>query len=334
MLQGKNYVKTLTKQLIRVVSPIMIKVFKVFAVSIFVLTVFVGPHVTFAADKISDRDALLSRIEELRAALAQRTEFAVKGPVAKSADDPEYFKFEITNEDLAVYGRKTTVLTLQTDGSVAQILVSIDCSDVDGTLFVRERECSDEYWLSEYDEKDGIRTFKLPLRLSTPLDNTKFRVSFHACRYNGCQFEDKITVSYKDKITFADQVKIFDRYEWQYEWNDNTYHVQEVLLNFPFKDIRKVKLRVTCDVSGLYIRTDEELRATCNSKRDYSPVEFGAVETDEMGNVYNLRIESVTDNITKDQVGSVKMLFTFINWQNRVVHELTHIPIQLEEPIE
>lgn len=300
----------------------------------FIFGLVCGPQTVSAATKSSDIESLLTRIEALRTAIAQRADFEQSGPVAKTADDPDYFTFQITNEQMALYGKQATVLNIQTDGSVNQILISTDCTDIDGLLFLNERECSNAYWLSSFKEKDGLRTFSLPLRLATDMERTKIPVSFHACRFNGCQFEDKLNIPYKNKITFADQVKVYDRYEWTYEWNNNTYHVQEVLLSFPAKEIRKVKLNVKCDARGLYIRTDEELRATCNSKRDYSQVDFGDEEIDEQGNIFNLRIESVTDNISEEQVGAVKMMFSFVNWQNRVIHELVHVPLQLEEPLE
>jgi hypothetical protein len=90
---------------------------------------------------------------------------------------------------------------------------------------------------------------------------------------------------------------------------------------------------VTCDESGLYIKTTEEDRATCYSRRDYSPVDFGDENTDDEGNVYDLRIESVTDNIQPDQAGAVIMHFSFMDWQNRVIYETTYRPEQRNEAI-
>lgn len=298
-------------------------------IALFASLIF-APQTVLASNEGRNIDSLLEKIEVLRSLIAQRVAFAETGPVLKTNEDPEYFTLEAL-DIVPVFGPETELVEINTDGSVSQLLLTSTCNQFDGTLKIMTRDCQDKVWVSEFEEENGIRTFSVPVRFDTSEQTALFEIDVFACRYNGCQHEKTIELKYKNKVTFADQLRIYDRYEWEYEWNDNVYHVQEVLLNFPFENIRKVKLRVTCEGKGLYIRTDEEERATCYSRRDYSQVDFGEIQTDEQGNVYNLRVESVTDNITQEESGFVKMEFTFFNWQNRLVHTAYHTPVQKEE---
>jgi hypothetical protein len=155
-------------------------------------------------------------------------------------------------------------------------------------------------------------------------------VSVYACRFNGCVKTSPLVLSYKSSRSFVDDLVIKDRYEWVYEWDGRRHHVQEVALAFPAEMVRSVRVRVRCDVPGLYIDTVEDTRVTCNSKRKISPPLFRTPVTDKEGNTYNLVLETVTDDITKEEVGELELELTFIGPQGQILHKAFHRPVQLD----
>ena len=233
--------------------------------------------------------------------------------------------------DTTIYGSNKTNLVFETDGGVNQLLLVVDCSDLDGTLkLFSNLNCTEQNWLYLSEEIDGVKTFNVPVSYITDEEVDSIKIDVFACRFNGCHLEDDISLRYKNEKTFADDVKIYDRYEWQYEWDDRIHHVQEVLLNFPYQEVQYIKLRVRCDSTGLYINTNEDERITCNSKRRYSQPDYRDFITDEQGNVFNLRIESVTEDIQEDEVGKVELEFIFLGKNNSVIYTAYHRPVQLD----
>lgn len=279
-------------------------------------------------------EALQQRIESLRTIIQQRIDFPVTGAIEKTNDDPEYFSLEeVEQSPQFVYGNEPGVIEYRTDGSVLQLLLQHSCREAaDAPRLAKQSECMDSLWVLAPEVVSGVVTFTIPVEFANHgYETLSTEIDVYACRYNGCQFEKTTTVTHKKTKIFADDLVIFDRYEWEYEWEGKTYHVQEVLLHFPDNEIRRVKLHVTCDAKGLYIKTTEDDRATCYSKRQFSPFDFGDEQIDEEGNVFNLRIETVTDNIQAKDAGKLLMEFTFINKQNSVIYETAYRPLQRED---
>jgi len=214
---------------------------------------------------------------------------------------------------------------------VRQIVVTNTCNDDSQVLLSSNSNCVEETWIMKSELHDGVKTFTVPVSLVTKQAEDKIKLSVFACRFDGCVYEKELTIPYRTKITYADKVKVYDRYEWTYEWNDEIYHVQEVLLVLPAKETSKVKLKVRCDKRELHIPTTEDNRASCRESREFTNADYQYVETDELGNVYNMRIESVTNNISIEDSGSVELEFIFFDKQNNVAHTVLHRPVQKEE---
>ncbi len=276
--------------------------------------------------------SILEEIDRLLGLVKQREDFLLDEQPEMEVEEEilaDFFARLDEENDTTIYNKNKTNLLIETDGGVSQLLLVVDCSDYDGSLrLFSNSECSELNWLSSYEEINGVKTFKLPVSYISDEEKETLELDIFACRFNGCHFEKDISFKYKDEKTFADDVKIYDRYEWIYEWNDRIHHVQEVLLDFPYRDVKSIKLRVRCSETGLYITTNEDNRTTCNSRRRYSQPDYRDYETDEQGNTFNLRVESVTNNIQDDKVGSVELEFVFYGYNNRVLYTAYHTPLQ------
>jgi hypothetical protein len=307
-------------------------------IAVFAFVFIAIPSSTVFATYFDTEDTLVEQrimaptITKLLAMIKDREDFKInKTSLSQSvvSNRSEDFFFRIgKNSPSTVYGTKPVTLIAETDAGVRQIVVTTSCEASDSeVLLFSNTTCEEETWIIQSETNSGIKTFKIPLAINTQNEEDVIGLSFFACRHDGCVFEDTVSISYKDKITFADQLEVYDRYEWEYEWNDRIHHVQEVLLYFPYKDIRKIKLRAYCDTSGLNITTTEDNRVTCNERREYSVVNFRDYETDEEGNVYNLRIESVTTDKIVENSGAVELEFMFFNKKNRA-HTVYYRPVQ------
>ncbi len=278
-----------------------------------------------------DVSTLVEEIKNIQKLVEQRTQFNLKGP-AVIAVRPEYFALNFAADSVqTIAGDNVANISINTDGGVSQIMILSKCSEVIGVLTLgQSNTCVEKTWVSKYTEANGVRNFSIPVGYTSEELEASLNFSAYACRYNGCMFEKNFSIQYKDKLSLADTLRIYDRYEWTYEWDNKIYHVQEVLLSFPYKDVRRVKLIVRCDVAGLYISTEDDNRATCNNRRSYGQPDFRDYTTDDQGNAFNLKIESLTKNIQEENVGAVTMEFTFIGKQNQVIYKTTHKPIQLD----
>jgi len=298
------------------------------------LALFAVTSPVLAATPVQTLADLQTTIETLQQVIAQREDFQANGPVQKSDADPDYFLFKaVSAVPVTVYGASATTLQYQTDGSVMQLLLRAPCPEsMNLHRLYRAASCQNDTWVFSAEELNGIKTFTVPISfVASNYEKVTVEVDVFACRYNGCRHEQTTMVVYKNNQSFADKITVYDRYEWEYEWNEKIHHVQEVLLAFPHKDVRKIKLRVLCDVRHLWIQTTENDRATCSSRRTFTPPDFKRVQTDENGNVYNLRIEAVTNNIQVEDTGAMEMIFTFIGWQNQILHEVAHRPTQRDQ---
>lgn len=306
----------------------------VFALS---LATAVPVHQAMAAEesRLETIKSLMTEINALLNLVKDRKDFAVNKAsldAVDHSDRSEDFFLRIGEDSASVlYGSEPTPIILETDGGVRQIVVTNSCSESGSkVLLFSNSDCVEETWVIESEMESGIKTFTVPVSLITKEAEDSVDLSVYACRFDGCVFESNLVLPYKEQISFADQVEIYDRYEWIYEWNNNIYHVQEVLLDFPYKDIKKVKLRVRCDVSGLYIATDDDYRATCHNRREYSNFDYRNVTVDDNGNTYNLLIESVTRDSVVENSGAVELEFVFVNKRNGVAATLYHRPVQEE----
>lgn len=306
----------------------------------FVLSLVAIPnHNVLAATKEESRieliNSILSEISVLLDLVKAREDFYENRAILEQVDhdgrSDDFFLRVGEDSPVAVYGSKPVSLIVETDGGVRQIVVTSSCDKSDSTVLMFSNvNCVEQTWINEFEMESGVKTFTIPVSFTTKNTEDAINLSVYACRFDGCVYETNLAVPYKEQIAFADQVEIYDRYEWEYEWKDNIYHVQEVLLSFPYKDIKKVKLRVRCDINGLYIRTTEDDRATCNNRREYTNPDYRDPETDELGNAYNLLIESVTKDSIIENSGAVEMEFVFIDKRNRVAATLYHRPVQEE----
>lgn len=289
---------------------------------------------TGVEDKIELLNTLLSKIDVLMNLMRDREDFFENKDVIARTEpgkrSEDFFLRLAKDSAAAVYGSDSASILIETDGGVRQIVVTSACADDNfETLLMGNSSCSEEVWLTQSTMNNGVQTFVVPVAVDTKQEEGDVKLSVFACRYDGCVFETDLSIPYKEKITFADQVHIYDRYEWTYEWDGDIYHVQEVLVDFPYYDVRIVKLRVRCDVPGLYISTDEDNRLSCNERGRFSNVDFRNPKTDEQGNTYNLVIESVTRNISKDDAGSVELEFAFVDKHNGITF-MYHRPMQKE----
>lgn len=275
---------------------------------------------------------IMEEIKRLQLLIKDRVDFKQnKFDLIKDEERTEDFFLRLAEDSATkVYGNTESNIKLETDGGVRQILITNSCAD-SAVILLDNTKCATNTWVVDANLNSGIKTFTVPAKLVTNKDEDIMQLSVIACRFDGCVMETEIELPYKSEIDFSDQVSIYDRYEWTYEWNDRKYHVQEVLLNFPYKDIKEVELRVRCEEGQLYIATNEDDRATCNNRRRYSNIDYRDFETDDQGNEYNLRIESVTEYLPDYPVGLVDMEFKFIHKRNHVVALINHYPVQLDD---
>lgn len=302
-----------------------------------ILLAGVPVSVSASESKTETINKLLEQIGNLQLIVKDRFDFNRTSIITEPAEDrsSDFFLRVAGDSAPTLYAEKSVNLILETDSGVRQILIMTDCRDNElSPIFNNNTTCESQTWVYGADLQDGIKTFTLPVQVSATENSGEVGFRIFACRFDGCVLETELDLPFKTDVEFTDLVKIYDRYEWTYEWDDKIYHVQEVLLSFPHKDIQKVNLVVRCDGGGLSIATTEKNRVTCGGKRRYSNLYYRNEETDEVGNTYNLKIESVTKNISVEQSGSVEMEFTFTDKRNQVVSTIYYRPVQKEEILE
>lgn len=301
---------------------------------LFLTLSFFSPGLVFAHDtkvehEHEGNESLIKQLEILKQRLLFITN--AQPPMVVDKETSQYFSLKIDEtSSTTVYAKKPGVLVIKTDGGVGQLMLETKCSDKGALLLNGAKKCLTQTWLTDYVEESGMRTFTIPVNYADLKATSTRKVSIYPCRFNGCHKEDTVTINYKEKREFADDLVIKDRYEWVYDWDDKTYHVQEVILGFSTKEVKKIYLDVKCETKGLYIETTEDHRVTCNQNRRFSDNFFREVKTDDEGNKYNMVIETVTNDIEPEEVGKVLLTFRFYAINNRLLKIVEYRPIQLD----
>ncbi len=297
-------------------------------------TVFFNPGTVEAHHKVievnsSPKVEMTKQLELMRQRIQFLTDTQPEMEVA--SDTLQYFSVKVSEiSELNIHDNKPGNLVVVADGGVSQLVLETVCEKDNSLLFGKAKKCLTYTFVSEYVEEGGIRTFTVPVSYLGTKNGAELDVILYPCRFNGCFAEEAATFKYKSFREFADDLKIYDRYEWVYDWDGDTYHVQEVLLNFSSKEIKKIYVSVRCEAKGLYISTDQDHRYTCNQKRRIAEHNFRKEEIDEQGNKYRVLLESVTRNIQKENVGKVVMEFRFMGANNKILHIAEHRPVQLD----
>lgn len=277
-------------------------------------------------------ESLRAQVVTLERMITQRVQYPTVGARAVRSDDPEYFNVDVVSASpLMVFGDddEDTLLVIATDGSVDQIALTRTCSVLNRQLtLLNNSGCATTTWILPTSEKDGVRQFAVPVGfVAGTRADTEQSLEIVACRFDGCRQESKATVVYRPERTYADEVVIKERYNWVYDWNNKTHAVQELLIGFPIKDIRAVRLQLLCEKRSAYIATTERDRLTCGSKRLLTRGDFSKPKTDKEGNVYNLRIEIVTNATVDASTTGINLRVDFLDMRNRYFSELQHKPI-------
>lgn len=275
---------------------------------------------------------LKDKLNELVFMLQARTNYYAGTDSALVVDEETskwFFVRQSADNDSRIFGDFDASLVIEADGGTLQLLIETDCSE-GGLLLGDTSTCLDHQWYTASELHNGVRTYTIPMKVLTDSEVEQFSVSVRACRFNGCDEGIVVPINYKQAQTFGDTVEIYDRYEWEYEWDGDQYHVQEVLLSFPHHEVKKIKTRVRCDVTGLFTDPQEEHRLGCSTREQFTAPDYQDTRVDEEGNIYNLLLESVSRNFSADDVGKIEMEFVFFGKTNSVIHTAYHRPVQLE----
>jgi|GEM_PF-6974973 len=303
----------------------------VLSVFVFLFVVVVPTSAHAQADIEPTIEALRAEIERLQGMVVQRQNYFESGP---TTDEPaEYFNFVTGNTPEVLFEGERQSVSFTTDLDVQQVLLVTDCATESYTK--GSSVCSEESWLiSTTPATEWSHTFDVDIAFPTnSTDTTTYDV--YACRWNGCMLEDTLTFTHKPVQTFADQVHIFDRGEWEYPIGNELIHEQEVLLRFPAEEVKYLYLETFCEDRRNFTPTyDASKRISCDEERRYAQPEFRDVLTDEAGNEYNLLLISATDNMTQELSGSVELQFRFVSSQNATIATVSHWPEQKEEVVE
>jgi len=285
-----------------------------------------------AANAQSDEQALLesllTQLQELQALVTQRVTFGESGATTTGA--LEYFNFNLPNgTEVQTFGSESYDLVIETDLDVTQLVLVTDCAE--GNMYTFDSDvCATETWtMNSVQEGDWTAIFTVPVSVDSDAE-TEVSFEVYACRFNGCMYEGDVTIANKPSREYVDDVSIIDRYEWQYEQGDNMIHEQEVLVSVPLDGLHRITLEVECEDTSLYLPTYSDERVGCGQDYRYSQPDFRDEETDELGNVYNMLIYSVSKNIQEEDAGSVTLNFEFFDLKNKSLGTLVHIPEQLE----
>lgn len=307
----------------------MINVLKRGCILALYLLVLVVPNPAQAQTPTAETiEALLAKIETLQTIITQRVDYAATGATTEGAQ--EYYYFALAAEpELTLFGRSTKEVEVKTDLDALQLLVVTDCES-DFVLFAGET-CKRETWITTAEIEEWTRTYAIPVRFVGEETEADTTFEIYACRYNGCMLEGEVAVTYKATKTFADEVTIKDRYEWEYESDNTRLHTQEVLVSFPQKQVQKVTLDVSCNDHGLSVKTYNDQTVSCYESVTYTRPEFRDILTDELGNSYNLELYTMTKGLEAGQSGTMLLEFTFYGQNNRLLAEVSHRPVQKEE---
>lgn len=306
---------------------------------IFLFAIFLVPsHSVLAANNESKSEqisSIMTQVESIKSLIKDREEFLANKvhnqTVASEQVRSEDFFLKVSKDSsITIYGSEKTPIIFETDGGVRQIVITSSCENLTSKILTfSNSECKPETWIVDSKLSNGVKSFTLPLSYISKKDEDIVKLSVYACRFNGCVFEDDFEILYKKESVFSEVVDVYNRYEWEYEWKNQVYYVQEVLLNFPYKDVKWVYLDVDCDNNKLYIETTEDDRATCNQRRKFTKSDFRSYTKDDQGNVYNLRIESVSNKmIVEETTDAVELEFSFIGYNNQIIDKLYHRPLK------
>lgn len=287
------------------------------------------PQISYANDAL-----IRAQIIELLAQIHVLTE-QLESLQSEQDNDEEIERFDwafvrtvgILPETL--YGDEDFVLSLETDGSVESLVFKTDCSNVDSQLSIDASYCRSTVEVTNFIENDGVRTFEVPLVVRTNDKKTDVEMTVSACRFNGCVIEEKFNFSYKITKEFTDKVDVKDRWEFEYEYEDELFHVQEVLVAFPAEDIRRVKARLLCSENALYRDTDDAERIACQGRRTFTRGYFDDVVTDDYGNEFNLMIQLMMSEVRPEGGAYVELELTFTTFANKT-YEVAHSPVLWE----
>jgi len=274
-------------------------------------------------------ESLLTQLQELQSLVAQRVSFAESGATSTAA--LEYFNFNLPNGTVVqTFGSESHDLVIETDLDVTQLVLVADCSEGDIRTF-GSNVCATETWImNSVQEGDWTSVFTIPVSIQSDT-SIDLSLDVYACRFNGCMYEGDVAIANKPSKEYVDDVAIIDRYEWQYEQGDNKIHEQEVLISVPLDGLHRIGLDVTCTFTKHYLRTYSDERTGCSQEYRYSQPDFRDEKTDELGNVYNLLVYSVSKNLTAEEAGSIAMTFEFFDLKNKSLGTLVHVPQQFEE---
>lgn len=303
-----------------------------------VLITFLVPQVTRAA--ASDRvvqaqiDALLARIDELMLIIEARKadESADNESAAEAPEYLDWFSFSVGRDSAkTAFGDEEALLIFETDGGTEELVLTLTC-DEDTVLLGSNHICVEEFRTDDFTESGGVRTFAIPVYASTT-KLSKARLEVSACRFNGCVKEEKITLELIPEKRLIDGVRITDRWEYDYEWDDELFHVQEVMVSVPADDLSYMKVGLDCDDIALFKDTDDIKRVSCNVERKLRRIHFGTEESDDYGNTYNVILQVFVAGGVYPQGstdGQVTLEFRFVKRDNSV-ELLEYAPTLWEE---
>ncbi len=287
-----------------------------------------SPTTVSAQVSVEDQiQTLKAELQRLQGILAQRLQYAESGATTEGALDYFYLKTE-AESPVKLYGNEQTDVVFTADLDVLQLFLVTDCNEADSRLFGWD-SCSEKTWITGTEKSEWTHTFTIPFSVVSGDDETSATYEVYACRFNGCMLETELDIVHKPALVFTDEVKISDRYDWEYNnEKDDLIYEQEVLIRFPHSDIRKVIIDVRCENEDLYLYTTTRERISCSDDQTYDSVNYNKVKSDEAGNEYNMLVYTVFENFTKESIGSVELEVSFYSKTNKFLGSIKHTPQQ------